>query len=118
MLPALLRVEAQRRDRARLEPVEADFLVSLLAEAVAAFLDAFERLVDLGNQLAIAVARAQLEGVLSLARGALGFVADVAYFIAQVVDRLLGFLDQVLPLLQLGAKVGELARPMYSLLRG
>src|ERR1700750_2905389 len=31
MLPALLRVEGERRDRARFEPLEPDFLVGLLA---------------------------------------------------------------------------------------
>ena len=111
VLPALLRVETQRRDRARFEAIQADFLVGLLAEAVASFLDALERLVDLGDQLAIAIARAQLERILGLARGALRLVADIAHFIAQVVDRLLGLLDQVFaPLLQLGAEVGELTR--------
>src|SRR5262249_7086608 len=54
VLPALLRVEAQGRDRSRFEALEADFLVGLLAESVAAFLDALERLVDLRDQLAVA----------------------------------------------------------------
>src|SRR5215470_4947015 len=57
MLPALLGIEAQRGDRPRFQALEADFLVGLLAEAVAAFLDALERLVDLRDQLAVTVAR-------------------------------------------------------------
>ena len=63
MLPALLRVEAERRNRARFEAIEADFLVGLFAITVAAFLDALQRLVDLGDQLAVAIARAKLERV-------------------------------------------------------
>src|SRR5215510_129223 len=86
MLPALLRVERKRRDRARLEPLEADFLVGLLAVAVTAFLDALQRLVDLRDQLAVAVARAKLERVLGLARRALGLVADVTHFVAKAFD--------------------------------
>src|SRR5262249_19029911 len=118
MLPALLRVEAQRRDRARFEAFETDFLVGFLAIAVAALFDALERFVDLADQLAVAVARAQLERVLGLARGALGLVADVAHFIAQVVDGLFGFFDQILaPLLQLGAEIGEVARAHVLLAR-
>src|SRR5215470_16154147 len=118
MLPALLGIEAQRGDRPRFQALEADFLVGLLAEAVAAFLDALERLVDLRDQLAVTVARAQLERVLGFARRAFGLVADVAHFVAQVVDRLLGLLDQVLaPLLQLGAEVGKVARAHVFLFR-
>src|SRR5437764_195634 len=56
VLPAFLRVQAQRRDRTRFEALDADFLVGFLAEAVTAFLDALERLVDLADQLAVAVA--------------------------------------------------------------
>src|SRR5690606_23798975 len=68
MFPTFLRVEAQGRDRARVEAVDADLLVGFLAEAVTPFLDPLERLVDLGDQLAVAVARAQFERVLGLAR--------------------------------------------------
>ena len=96
MLPAFLGVEAQRRDRAGLEAVDADLLVGFLAEPVAAFLDALERLVDLRDELAIAVARAQLERILGFACRALGLVADVADFFTQVVDGLLRLLDQLM----------------------
>src|SRR6185503_9957802 len=93
VLPAFLGIQAQRRNRPRFEAFQADFLVGFFAKTVAAFFDALERLVDLADQLAVAIARAQFEGVLGFARGAFGFVADIAHFIAQVVDRLLGFFD-------------------------
>src|SRR5689334_19853387 len=96
MLPALLRIERERGDRARFETLEADFLIGLFAETVAAFFDALERLVDLADQLAIAVARAQLERIFGLARRTLRFIADVAHFVAQIVDGLFRFLDQIL----------------------
>ena len=70
----------------RLE-IEADFLVGLFAETVAAFLDALERLVDLRDQLAIAVACAQFQRIFRFARRAFGFVADVAYFLAGALPR-------------------------------
>jgi hypothetical protein len=56
---------------------------------------ALERAVDLADQLAIAVAGAQFQRVLGFAGGALGFVADIAHFVLEVLDGLLGLLDQV-----------------------
>src|SRR6185437_3982207 len=104
MFAAFLRVQRQRRDRASLEAFDADFLLGFLAVAVAAFLDPSQRLVDLGNQLAVAITRAQLQRVLRLAGGALGIVADIAHFLAQVLHRLPRFLDQlVTPVAQLVA---------------
>ena len=61
MLPAFLCVQTQRRDRPGFEALQSDLLVGLFAETVAAFLDALERLVDLGDQLAVAIPRAQLQ---------------------------------------------------------
>src|SRR5690606_20914298 len=58
------------------------------------------------DQLAVAVAGTQLQRVLGLAGGAFGFVADVAHFVLEVLDGLLGFLDQVrAPLQQALAEV-------------
>src|SRR5690349_23577248 len=85
MLPALLRIERERRDRARIQALEADFLVGLLTETVTTFFDTLERLVDLADQLAVAVARAQFERIFGLACGTLGFVADIPDFVTQVV---------------------------------
>src|SRR5690606_3971568 len=95
VLPALLLVDRALGGEACLEPLQADLLARIHAVAVLALVDALERAVDLADQLAIAVAGAQLQRVLGLAGGALGFVADVADFVLEVLDRLLGFLDQV-----------------------
>src|SRR5690606_16443766 len=93
------------------EALEADFLAGVDAVAVAAVLDALERAVDLADQLAVAVAGAQLEAVLGLAAGALGFVTDVTHLFLEVLDGLLGLLDQLfLPLQQALAEVLEVHR--------
>ena len=63
---ALLRLYRQRRDRAGFEAAQRDRLAGLLAVAVGAVVDAAKRLVDLGDQLALAVARAQLDGTVGL----------------------------------------------------
>src|SRR5262249_39519908 len=52
-LVPLLRLDRQRRDRARLEPLERDRLAGLLAIAVGTVLETGERFVDLGDQLAL-----------------------------------------------------------------
>src|SRR5690606_4409813 len=95
VLPALLLVDRALGGEPRLEPLQADLLARIHAVAVLALVDALERAVDLADQLAVAVAGAQLQRVLGLAGRALGFVADVADFVLEVLDRLLGFLDQV-----------------------
>src|SRR6185369_477909 len=71
-------LDAQRRDRPRLEPGGPDHLAALLAHAVAAVFEAPERLVDLGDQLALAVADAQREVAVGFERGAVGRVGKVA----------------------------------------
>ena len=60
-LVALLRLDRQRGDRPRLEPLERDRLLGLLAIAVGPVVETGERGVDLGDQLALAVAGAQLD---------------------------------------------------------
>ena len=60
-LVALLGLDRERRDRTGVEALEADRLAGLLAIAVGAVLDALEGGVDLGDQLALAVAGAELD---------------------------------------------------------
>ena len=55
-LVALLGFERERGDGAGIEALQADRLAGLLAKAVGALLDARERGIDLGDQLALAVA--------------------------------------------------------------
>ena len=67
---ALLRLDAQGRHRTRFETLDADRLAGLEAVAVAAVLDALQRFVDLADQLALAIARAQFEAELGFLRRA------------------------------------------------
>ncbi len=65
-LVAFLRLDRQSGDRAGFEPLEGDRLAGLLAIAVGAVLDAGEGGVDLRDQLALAIAGAQLDGAVRL----------------------------------------------------
>jgi len=68
-LVALLRLEAEGGDGACLKAPDADRLVRLLAIAVAAILDPHQRRIDLGDELALAVADAEREVPIVLERG-------------------------------------------------
>src|SRR5690606_9871673 len=73
-LVAFLRFDRERGDRPRVEPLEADRLPRLLAVAVAAVIDPGNRGVDLADQLTLAVARAQFQGLVGLRCGTVGEV--------------------------------------------
>ena len=60
----------ERRDGPRFEALDADLFAGLEAVAVAAVFDALQRLVDLADQLALAIAGAQLEAEFLFLRGA------------------------------------------------
>ncbi len=89
-LVALLRLDAQGCDRPGIEPLQADRLAGLLAKAVSAVVDAHERRVDLGDQLALAVAGAKLERPLGLGGGAIGDIGVLRRFVLEMLQRLLG----------------------------
>src|SRR6202166_4879398 len=72
LLVALLRLHRQRRDRAGFQPLQRDRLAGLLAIAVGVVVDALQRRVDLGDQLALPVAGAQLDGAVGLGGCAVG----------------------------------------------
>src|SRR5215207_1321326 len=65
-LVPLLRLQRQGRDGAGLEALQGDRLARLLAIAVGAVVDAGEGVVDLGDQLALPVAGAKLDGPVRL----------------------------------------------------
>src|SRR3990172_11940184 len=118
-LVAFLRLDAERRDRPGLQPTQADPLVGLLAEAVGAVLEAAQRLVDLGDQLAFAVARAQLERAVGFQRRAVGDIRFGQAFLLQVLERLRRVLQQLrAPGEQLLAKVFRLHRIHERLVLG
>ena len=103
---ALLRLDRERGDRARVETLQADRLARLLAVAVGAVLDAGQRRVDLGDELALAVAGAQLERAVGLGGGAVGEVGVLGRILVQAGQRLLRLADDFfLPGQQLLAEV-------------
>src|ERR1700736_246441 len=58
---ALLRLHGKGCNRARFQPLQRDRLAGLLAIAVGVVVDALQRRVDLGDQLALPVAGAQFD---------------------------------------------------------
>ena len=95
-LVALLRLDRERGDRPRLEPAQRDWLAGLLAVAVGAVVDARQRGVDLGDQLALPVAGAQLDGPVGLRGGAVGEIRMILVLGLEMRQRLLGLLEDVL----------------------
>src|ERR1044071_4403276 len=83
-LVAFLGFQAERGDRAGVEAGDADRLAGLLAVAVAAVLDPAQGLVDLGDQLPLAVTGAQLQGTIGLRRRPVGEVRMIFSFALQV----------------------------------
>src|SRR6476646_8654172 len=109
-LVALLRLDRERRDRARLQPLQRDRLAGLLAIAVGVVLDALQRRVDLGDQLALAVAGAQFDGAVDFGGSAVRQIGVIDVLFLQGLQRDSRFAEYlVLPGQQLGAKVIALA---------
>src|SRR5690606_29227498 len=106
---ALLRLDRQRGHGPGLQPLHADLFAGLEAVAVAAILDAGQRLVDLADQLALAIARAQLEAEFLFLRGAVVRIREVGRFVLHVRDGAVDLEHQVaLPAEQDGAEVLQL----------
>src|SRR6185295_108300 len=109
-LVTLLRLDRERGDGARLEPLNRDRLAGLLAIAVGAVIEADERRVDLGDQLALAVARTQFDRAVGFRRSAVGEIGMVFVLGLEMRQGLLGLLeDIVLPGEQLDAEILPLA---------
>src|SRR5262252_8234751 len=106
LLVALLRLDRERSDRARLEPLQRDRLTGLLAIAVGVVLDALERGVDLGDELALAIAGAKLDGAVGLGGGAIGEIGMIDILFLQRLQREFRLPQNlVLPRQQLGAEI-------------
>ena len=84
---ALLRFHRQRRDRAGFEPLQRDRLTGLLAIAVGVVVDALQRRVDLGDQLALAVAGAQFDRAVGLGGCAVGQIGVIDVLFLQGLQR-------------------------------
>ena len=85
-LVTLLRLEAHGGDRAGVEPLEGDRFAGHFAVAVFAFVDAAQRRVDLGDQLALAVAGTQFQRPVGFLGSAVGDVGDVAGVFLKTFD--------------------------------
>src|SRR5262249_47605838 len=97
-LVAFLRLDRERGNGARLEPLERDWLAGLFAVAVGAVVEASERGVDFGDQLALAGARPQFHrpgGLRGGAVGEVGMVLVLGLQMRQCLSRLLE--DLLLP---------------------
>src|SRR5579871_389235 len=109
-LMALLRLDRKRGDRPRLKSLERDRLAGFLAIAVSPVLDPLQSGVDLGNELALAIAGAQLDGAIGLRGSTIGKIGMILAFILQMLQRFFGLLENVLPPIQeLLAKIFALA---------
>src|SRR3954452_7944489 len=98
LLVALLRFHRQRRDRPGLEPLQRNRLAGILAIAVGVVLDTLERGVDLGDQLALAVAGAEFDSAVGFGRCPIGEIGVVHVLLLQGLQGELGlFEDLILP---------------------
>src|ERR1700730_2863107 len=85
-LPTLLGLDAQGGHRPRFQALHADFLACLEAIAVRAVLDPLESFVDLADQLALAIARTQLEAEFLFLRRSVVGIREVRRFVLHVGD--------------------------------
>jgi hypothetical protein len=95
-LVTLLRLDRERSDWASFEPLERDRLTDLLAVAVGAVIEPLQRSADLGDQLTLAVARAQLNRAVGLRGRPIGEIGMVLVLVLEMLQRLLGYLEDVL----------------------
>ena len=94
-LATLLSLQSERGSGSGEQPRDADRLAGLLAVAVRPVVDHAQRLLDLLEQLALTIARAQLEGVFLLERRAIrGVGGDLV--LAQVLAGVVGVLQQLI----------------------
>src|SRR4029453_10331195 len=92
---AFLSFDCGRGDRAGFEALPPDLLASLEAVAVAAILGPLDRLIDLLDELSLAIAGAQLEAEFLFLRGAVVGVREVRRFVFHVRDGAVDFFHEV-----------------------
>jgi len=110
-LVPLLRLYTEGRDRAGFKPADADGLIRFLAITVGAVLDPKQRLVDLGDQLALAVAGAKLECPVGFERCPIGDIGLGEAFFLEMAQGLVRLPQQLaLPAEQLLPEVFQLHR--------
>src|ERR1700679_1287329 len=103
---AFLRFDGKCRDGAGVEALQGNRLAGLLAETVGTVFEPAQRGIDLGDQLALAVAGAQFELALSLGGGAVGEIGEGRGFGLKIEDRAATFAqDFLFPVHQLAAEI-------------
>ena len=103
---ALLRFQRHRRDRARLQAGERDGFAGHRAIAIFTLVYPANRRIDLGDQLALAVAGAKLDRPVGLARCAIGQIGFAQRPVLQMGKRRFGFgEDRFFPGEQQAAKI-------------
>src|SRR5262245_42496440 len=103
---ALLGLDRQGCDRTGVEPLEADRLAGFLAVTISTVVNSLQRSIDLGDQLPLAVTRAELDSAIGLRGGSVGKIGVVLALVLQVLKGLLCFAqDIVAPSQQLAAKI-------------
>src|SRR5262249_44443867 len=88
--------DREGRDWTRLKPLERDRLAGFLAVAVGTLLETGQRLIDLGYELALPVAGAQLDRSVRFRGCAVGQIRVVLVLSLEMRQGLLGFLQDVL----------------------
>src|SRR5206468_3911588 len=90
---ALLRLERHGRDRPSFEPTQRDRLAGHFTIAIFTLVKTADRAIDLGNELALAVAGTKLDRPIGLARRAIGDVGLAQRIDLELRHRLARFLD-------------------------
>ena len=107
----VLGFQAERGDGPGIEPGDTDGIAGFLAIAIGAIVDTLERGVDLGDQLALPVPRAQLERTIAFRAGPIGHIGMVLALFLQVLEGFAALAeDVVLPCVELGPEILPLPR--------
>ncbi len=107
---AFLCLKAHGRDRTRIQTLERDWLASNLAIAIFAIFNTAQRGINLADQFALTVPRAQFERAVGLFGGAVGDIRNVACGIFHACDGVAAVFQKFcFPVDQLSAEVLGLA---------
>ena len=92
--PALLRFHAERRNRTRFEPLQADFLACFIAESIGSVVKTGEGRVDFSQKFSLTVTRPEFETKLGFLRGAIIRIGEIGRLILHVVDGAIHFVHE------------------------
>src|SRR5579863_7974143 len=88
--------DTKRGHRPRFEPLDPDLVIAFFAASVDAALDARKRFIDLGQQLAFAIAHAQQQRAVGFESCTVGRVGvSLTGLVVHAAERTLGFLENL-----------------------